>query len=38
VLCLDLNGQADGNDGPFLGESWYMAPSGEFPMEATQKP
>jgi len=37
VLCLDLNGQADGNDGPFLGESWYMAPSGEFPMEVTQK-
>ncbi|MFW5773462.1 MAG: PQQ-binding-like beta-propeller repeat protein [Tangfeifania sp.] len=37
VLCFDLNGQADGNDGPFLGESWYMAPSGEFPMEVTPK-
>jgi hypothetical protein len=37
VLCLDLNGQADGNDGPFLGESWYMVPSGEFPMEVTQE-
>jgi len=37
VLCLDLNGQTDGNDGPFLGESWYMAPSGEFPMEVTPK-
>lgn len=37
VVCLDLNGQYDGNDGPFLGESWYMTPSGEFPMEVTQK-
>jgi len=33
VLCLDLNGQADGNDGTFQGEGWYMAPSGEFAYE-----
>lgn len=37
VLCLDLNGQADGNDGDFQGEGWYMAPPGEFPYEVTLK-
>jgi len=37
VLCLDLNGQADGNDGTFQGEGWYMAPSGEFACEVTSK-
>lgn len=37
VLCLDLNGQADGNDGTFQGEGWYMAPTGEFPCEVTLK-
>ncbi len=36
VLCLDLNGQANGNNG-FQGEGWYMAPSGEFPYEVTLK-
>jgi outer membrane protein assembly factor BamB len=24
ILCLDRNGQADGNEGPFLGEAAYM--------------
>ncbi len=37
VLCLDLNGQADGNDGPFQGEGWYMARSGEFAYKVTLK-
>ncbi len=37
VLCLDLNGQADGNDGTFQGEGWYMALSGQFPFELTLK-
>lgn len=37
ILCLDLNGQADGNDGTFQGEGWYMAPPGEFPYEVTEK-
>ncbi len=37
VLCLDLNGQADGNDGTFQGEGWYMAPRGEFAYEVTLK-
>lgn len=37
ILCLDINGQADGNDGPFRGEGWYMARSGEFAQEVTSK-
>ncbi len=37
VLCLDLNGQSDGNDGTFQGEGWYMAPTGSFPFEVTSK-
>ena len=37
VLCLDLNGQTDGNNGTFQGEGWYMAPSGEFPYKVTLK-
>jgi len=28
VLCLDMNGQADGNDGPFKDEGQYMVPKG----------
>lgn len=35
VLCLDINGQANGNDGDFQGEGWFMARSGEFPYEVT---
>ncbi|NOR75508.1 MAG: pyrrolo-quinoline quinone, partial [Draconibacterium sp.] len=35
ILCLDINGQADGNDGPFKGEGWFMAPVGEFAKEVT---
>lgn len=37
VLCLDLNGQADGNDGTFQGENWYMAPNGHQSYEVTLK-
>jgi len=33
VLCLDLNGQADGNDGPYRDEGRHMAPSGSEPMD-----
>jgi outer membrane protein assembly factor BamB len=33
VLCLDLNGQANGNDGPFRDEGRLMAPRGAEPME-----
>ena len=37
VLCLDLNGQGNGNDGDFRGEGWYMAPAGEFQYPVTPK-
>jgi outer membrane protein assembly factor BamB len=33
VLCLDLAGQANGNDGPFTDESHYMVPSGKPALE-----
>ncbi len=36
VVCLDLNGQANGNTGPFLDEGRHMAPRGEPPMEVTE--
>lgn len=35
VMCLDLDGQADGNDGPFLDEGRHMARAGDAPMEVT---
>jgi len=31
VLCLDMNGQADGNDGPFKDEGKYMVDVGKKP-------
>ena len=31
VLCLDADGQADGNDGPFQDEGRYMVGPGELP-------
>jgi outer membrane protein assembly factor BamB len=31
VLCLDMNGQADGNDGPFQDEGKFMVPAGRPP-------
>lgn len=31
VLCLDINGQADGNEGPFTGEGQYMSDTRTFP-------
>lgn len=37
VLCLDLNGQKNGNDGIFQGENWFVAPTGEFSYEITEK-
>jgi outer membrane protein assembly factor BamB len=33
VICLDLNGQANGNDGPYQDEGRHMAPSDAEPME-----
>ena len=36
VLCLDINGQADGNDGPFREEGRMMAPPGGAEVRVTQ--
>jgi outer membrane protein assembly factor BamB len=33
VLCLDVHGQADGNQGPFLDEARYMVAPGEAPVQ-----
>ncbi len=33
VLCLDVNGMADGNDGPFQDEAQYMAGVGHPPIK-----
>ena len=33
VVCLDLNGQANGNDGPFRDEGRLMVPKGARPLE-----
>jgi outer membrane protein assembly factor BamB len=35
VLCLDVNGQADGNDGPFIDEGQYMVGPHKPPVELT---
>jgi outer membrane protein assembly factor BamB len=37
VMCLDLNGQTNGNDGPYRDEGRHMVPSGSEPMEVTNK-
>jgi len=34
VVCLDLHGMANGNDGPFRDEGRHMAPADKPPMEA----
>lgn len=33
VMCLDLNGMTNGNDGPFQKEGWHMVPSGQPPLK-----
>lgn len=33
VVCLDLDGLADGNDGPYMDEARHMTPDGQPPME-----
>jgi len=33
IVCLDLDGLADGNDGPYLDEGRHMSPEDESPME-----
>ena len=36
VMCLDLNGQTNGNDGPYKDEGRLMAPQGAEPLEVTK--
>ncbi|MFH1918657.1 MAG: PQQ-binding-like beta-propeller repeat protein [Planctomycetota bacterium] len=33
VICLDVDGLADGNDGPYTDEGRHMVPTGEPPLE-----
>jgi outer membrane protein assembly factor BamB len=37
VVCLDVQGQADGNQGPFVDETRYMSPVGEPPVTLQPK-
>jgi len=36
VMCLDINGQANGNDGPYTDESRHMVPPGGKPLDVTR--
>ena len=36
VMCLDLAGQANGNDGPYQDEGRHMTPEGDGPMQVTK--
>jgi outer membrane protein assembly factor BamB len=36
VMCLDIEGQANGNDGPYTGEGVNMAPLGNEPLDVTR--
>jgi len=35
VMCLDINGQTNGNDGPYLDESRHMTPQGDELIDVT---
>ena len=37
ILCLDINGQADGNQGPFLDEAAYSVPEKMSPLTLSDK-
>ena len=37
VMCLDPDGMADGNDGPYKNEATHMVPKGKPPVELTDK-
>jgi outer membrane protein assembly factor BamB len=37
VVCLDINGMANGNDGPYKDEGKYLAGPGKPPIETTNK-
>ena len=37
VICLDIDGMADGNDGPYLDEARHAVPAGEEPIPTADK-
>lgn len=37
IVCLDVNGLSDGNDGPFTEEGQYLAGHNKPPLEVTEK-
>ncbi|OHB71335.1 MAG: hypothetical protein A2V70_15045 [Planctomycetes bacterium RBG_13_63_9] len=37
VICLDVEGMADGNEGPYTDEGRHMVPAGEAPLEPGPK-
>ena len=37
IVCLDVRGQANGNDGPFMDEARYMAGPGKTPVKLNEK-
>lgn len=37
IACLDVNGQADGNDGPYTDDAQYMVGKGKTPVELNNK-
>jgi hypothetical protein len=37
VVCLDVNGQSNGNDGPYTDEARYMVGHGEEPVELSDR-
>ena len=37
IMCLDVNGQSDGNDGPFTDEGQYMVGAGKAAVELNEK-
>lgn len=37
VLCLDVDGQADGNDGPYADEGQYLASHGKKPVDLSER-
>lgn len=36
AMCLDIDGQANGNDGPYMDEGRHMVPPGDEPLDVTK--
>ena len=37
IVCLDVRGQANGNDGPYKDEGWHAVPANDEPLEVTAR-